>query len=293
MTRGSRAWPAPRSASVGSAVETIYQPFPLPGAARGHIWHHVPETRRPRHFHAEPELNLITAGSATFGAGEAVLSVVAGDLLWWPPGQDHVLLDASVDFDLYVIGVTPAFSERVLGEQGHSVTGGAAKLSLDQGQLARFTAVCAAPVSIGASVAVERNVGDLWNLAHRLRAGAPDRHPLTRRTLASVLARPELKRSDLARLARGNVSELSRHFRQDVGLTLTAYRTRLRLLRFIDLVERGERFLTAAMEAGFGSYSQCHRVFHHTLRCTPRVFFGAGVREEMRDRYAPLAPVPA
>ena len=40
----------------------LYQPFPMPGAARAHIWHHVPETRRPRHFHSEPELNLVTGG---------------------------------------------------------------------------------------------------------------------------------------------------------------------------------------------------------------------------------------
>ena len=95
-------------------AEALYQPFPIPGTARGHVWHHVPATRRPRHFHAEPELNLIAAGRAAFGYGEATISVSAGDLLWWPPGQDHVLLDATPDLDLYVIGVTPAFSEHVL-----------------------------------------------------------------------------------------------------------------------------------------------------------------------------------
>ena len=76
-------------------AEALYQPFPIPGTARGHVWHHVPATRRPRHFHAEPELNLIAAGQALFGVGDAIISVSAGDLLWWPPGQDHVLLDAS------------------------------------------------------------------------------------------------------------------------------------------------------------------------------------------------------
>ena len=89
-------------------AEALYQPFPIPGTARGHVWHHVPATRRPRHFHAEPELNLIAAGHAAFGVGDVTISVLAGDLLWWPPGQDHVLLDASPDLDLYVIGLTPA-----------------------------------------------------------------------------------------------------------------------------------------------------------------------------------------
>ena len=268
-------------------VDALYQPFPIPGAARGHIWHHQPATRRPRHFHSEPELNLIAAGRATFGAGESVIAVEAGDLLWWPPGQDHVLLDASPDFDLYVIGLTAGFSERVLGNRAALAATSAARFHLDRDHLVRFTAMCAVPIASSATADIERKVGDFWRHAHRLRAFAHDRHMLTRRTLESVLAQPELKRSELARLVGGNVSELSRHFHHDIGLTLTSYRTRLRLLRFIHLVDSGQRLLSAAEEAGFGSYSQCHRVFHHTLGCTPRVFFRSGIREEMRDRFDP------
>jgi hypothetical protein len=124
-------------------VEALYQPFPIPGTARGHVWHHVPATRRPRHFHAEPELNLIAAGRAVFGYGEATISVSAGDLLWWPPGQDHVLLDATPDLDLYVIGVTAAFSEQVLGGRVSGAPGGAARLQLDHGTLTSLRTACA------------------------------------------------------------------------------------------------------------------------------------------------------
>ena len=267
-------------------MDALYQPFPIPGAARGHIWHHVPATRRPRHFHAEPELNLISAGSATFGAGEKAVTVVAGDLLWWPPGQDHILLEASPDFDLYVIGLTPGFSDRVLGDVAKGINAGAARFRLDRKHLVKFIPLCAAP-SAGSKADIERRVGDFWREAHRLRVTAYDGHSLTRRTLESVLARPDLKRSDLAQLVRGNVSEVSRHFRQDIGLTLTTYRTRLRLLHFIDLVDKGARLLPAAEEAGFGSYSQCHRMFQQTLGCNPRLFFRSGVREEMSERYDP------
>jgi mannose-6-phosphate isomerase-like protein (cupin superfamily) len=163
-------------ASVTDVVDALYQPFPIPGAARGHVWHHVPATRRPRHFHAEPELNLIAAGTATFGMGEAAVAVEAGDLLWWPPGQDHVLLDASPDLDLYVIGLTPGFSERVLDDLATSATASAARLRIDCDTLAKFTALCAAPVSVGATADVERKVGDFWRDAHRLRVVAHDRH---------------------------------------------------------------------------------------------------------------------
>ena len=268
-------------------AEALYQPFPIPGTARGHVWHHVPATRRPRHFHAEPELNLIAAGHATFGYGEATISVSAGDLLWWQPGQDHVLLDATPDLDLYVIGVTPAFSEQVLSGRVSGATGGATRLQLDHRSLTSLRTACAAPAGADAA-AVERRVGDLWCEAHGLRARIPDHHPLTARALSSLLGRPDLKRGELARLIHGNESEVSRYFHRDIGLTLVAFRTRLRLIRFIQLIEDGDRnFLAAAIDAGFGSYSQCHRAFQQAFHCAPRVFFGTGVSEEMKGRFAP------
>ena len=269
--------------------QALYQPFPIPGTARGHVWHHVPATRRPRHFHAEPELNLIAAGHAAFGVGDATMSVSAGDLLWWPPGQDHVLLDASPDLDLYVIGVTPAFSEQVLAGRVSGGSGGATRLRVDGNTLKGLQTACAARLAGGDTAAIERHVGDLWREAHRLRARIPDHHPLTARALRSLLGRPDLKRGELARMIHANPSEVSRNFHRDIGLTLIAYRTRLRLIHFIELVERGHRrFLTAAIDAGFGSYSQCHRAFQQAFDCTPRVFFGTGLSQEMKGRFAPL-----
>ena len=234
-------------------------------------------------------MNLIAAGHAAFGYGEATISVSAGDLLWWPPGQDHVLLDATPDLDLYVIGVTAAFSEHVLADRPSGASGGAARLRLDRAQLTSLRTVCAAQTTALDAAAVERHVGDIWREAHRLRARIPDHHPLTVRALSSLLGRPDLKRAELARLIRGNASEVSRYFHRDIGLTLVAYRTRLRLIRFIQLVEGGGRsFLTAAIDAGFGSYSQCHRAFQQAFDCTPRVFFGTGVSVAMKERFAPF-----
>jgi AraC-like DNA-binding protein len=270
-------------------AEALYQPFPIPGTARGHVWHHVPATRRPRHFHAEPEMNLIAAGRATFGCGEASISVSEGDLLWWPPGQDHVLLDATADLDLFVIGVTPAFSEQVLAGRPRGASVGRARLRLDPDTLKALRTACAAQLPGADTSAVERHVGDLWREAYRVRARIPDHHPLTMRALSSLLGRPDLTRGELARLIHGNASEVSRYFHRDLGLTLVAYRTRLRLIRFIQLVEHGDRtFLAAALEAGFGSYSQCHRAFQQAFDCTPRVFFGTGLSEEMKARFAPF-----
>jgi AraC-like DNA-binding protein len=268
-------------------MKALYQPFPMPGAARGHIWHHVPETRRPRHFHSEPELNLVTAGSGSFGVGERTLAVTAGDLLWWSPGQDHVLLDASWDFDLFVIGLTPELSARVLGADGPAAHTGATQVRLDTATLASLRSSCEKPLA-NDPTAVERLVGDLWRRAHRVRLAGPRKHALTGRALVSLIERPELGRTDVATMARGYPTEVSRHFHKDVGLTLTEYRTRLRLVRFIEAARSGHtNLMSAALEAGFGSYSQCHRTFQETLGCSPRHYFRAEVRARMENAFSP------
>lgn len=268
--------------------DALYQPFPMPGPARAHIWRYTPENRRPRHFHLEPELNLIAAGSGRFGVGETEVDVSAGDLLSWPPGQDHVLLQASPDFDLFVIGLTPELSARVLGAGCAVAQGGATRIRLSATALAALRPLCEAPLALQDGAAVERHIGDLWQEAHALRAAAPDRHSFTRGAIASLIERPELRRTDVARAVGGYPTEVSRHFHKEMGLTLTAYRTRLRLLQFIQRVDDGTgNFLSAALESGWGSYSQCHRAFQRTLGCGPREFFGTDVREQMREAFSP------
>jgi AraC-like DNA-binding protein len=268
--------------------EVLYQPFPIPGAARAHIWHHVPETRRPRHFHSEPELNLVTAGTAVFGVGDLTIAVAGGDLLWWAPGQDHELLDASVDFDLFVIGVTPELSARVLEKSRAGQCAGATRVRLDAATLAAFKAFCATPMASDPG-AVERYIGDFWRRAHELRVATEDKHAFTSRALVSLMERPELRRSEVASVVRGYATEVSRHFHKDTGLTLTGYRTRLRLLRFIRAARSAEpNLLLAALEAGFGSYSQCHRAFQQTFRCSPRHYFRNDVGSRMEDAFLPI-----
>jgi AraC-like DNA-binding protein len=259
------------------------------GAARGQIWHHVPATRRPRHFHAEPELNLVTAGHGTFGVGERVIPVIAGDLLCWTPGQDHELLDASEDFDLFVVGVSPAFADRVLGHDGRSPLHGMLLSRLSPAQLASLLPYCQAHSVHTDIVTTENRVGDLWQTAQTFRQAAAQVHTLTRRSLAQLLDRPELSRGEVALRTSGSPSEISRHFRRDMGVPLASYRTRLRLVRFVALVDGGAHsLLSAALEAGFGSYSQCHRVFHRTMGCSPREYFATSIRRTIDEAVAPL-----
>jgi AraC-like DNA-binding protein len=225
--------------------------------------------------------------------GEKLFPVVRGDLLWWPPGQDHVLVDASDEFDLFVIGVTTDFSTRTLAGTPDAACVGPIQIRLPTLALAELEAICIAPGSASDVPAIECTVGDLWRQAHAMRRAADAMHVVTRRTMVSLYQRPELGRSDIARLVRAYPTEISRNFHNDMGMTFSAFRSRLRLLRFIQAVDGGApNLLAAALGAGFGSYSQCHRTFQQTFACAPRSFFETTVRNQMQNAFAPWVSSP-
>jgi len=267
----------------------LYQPFPIPTSARGHIWRHVPATTRPRHFHAEPEFNWVAEGCAKFGMGDKVLDVHAGDILRWPPGHDHVLLEASADLELYVIGVTQEFSARVLTPHPLDAMSRQICARVPQHQGLRWKAMCSANRDTSDVSAAESLLGALWREASALPPSPPLPQQATVRAVNSLLGHPRLSRDAVARMARVCPTELSRHFRRDMGLSLTSYRTRLKLLRFFREVDHGApNCLAASQAAGFGSYSQCHRAFRTTLGCAPQEIFDGGIQATMRGVFAPM-----
>jgi AraC-like DNA-binding protein/quercetin dioxygenase-like cupin family protein len=271
---------------------SIVQSFlPTAGKERAFVWKysHAIGGRRPRHFHIEPEVNVVARGSATFAIGNAVAQVSEGDLLLFPPGQDHALLTASPDLYLYAIGLEPGYSAEVLGPEGSvpmplHVAVGARELNL---LLERAAAIV--DQSRAHSLAAE-----LWERSFWIGPRATPRtrrasHVLTRRTLQLLSRAPELGLDALARYARAHPSEVSRYFHRDMGVPLARYRTRLRLLHLIRQFDSGDTDLMASASiAGFGSYSQAHRSFQAELGCGPRQFFSDGWREQMQAIYCPF-----
>ncbi len=242
--------------------------------------------RRPRHFHAEPELNLVVSGWAEFGVGEAVVKVSQGELIGFPAGQDHVLLSTSSDVFLFAVGMKPMFAAEVLnGPAGETAV--PLHLRVPPQELAALTRRTEQAVE---RAGVEQTCAELWQQVHWLAGRCSHSktgpiHALTKRALQAVSESPELGLEALARGARANPSEVSRYFHRDLGMTFVRFRTRLRLLRFIELVEqRRGNLASAAMAAGFGSYSQCHRAFQAELGCSPRAYF-KGLKGEMQLAY--------
>jgi AraC-like DNA-binding protein/quercetin dioxygenase-like cupin family protein len=265
----------------------LYQRFLPDGPSRAFVWKYSQAIggRRPRHFHAEPELNLIVKGSATFALGEQRVRATRGDLLAFASGQEHALLEASPDLYLYAVGLDARHSAYVLGGSEVTVP---FHVRLDPSELERVEDRAAAIVDRSET---EQLGAELWERVHWLgrnlgaRAGHPA-HVLTRRALQRLHMNPELSLDALARALRAQPSEVSRHFHRDVGTTLVRHRTRLRLLEHVRLVDAGAYdLMSAARAAGFGSYSQCHRAFQAELGHAPSAFFAPGVRERMQGTY--------
>ena len=266
----------------------LYQAFLPDRSQRTFVWKYARSTggRRPRHFHSEPELNLVTRGTAKFGVGKRVIEARAGDLLAFPSGQDHVLLEGSEDLFLFAIGLGSNYAAEVLGSGAEPVV--PLCVQLEPAELT--TAIDKATAIVDRKDAAQLGA-ELWQRVHWLgRRSAPSgrrgAHVLTRRSIHLLARAPELGLEALADRLRAHPSEISRHFHADFGMTLVRYRMRIRLLQLIDGVDAGQDLMSAASAAGFGSYSQCHRTFHSELGCAPRQFF-SGVREQMQMAYEP------
>jgi AraC-like DNA-binding protein/quercetin dioxygenase-like cupin family protein len=265
----------------------LYQRFLPSGEEHAFVWKYAPATggRRPRHFHSEPEVNLVVSGWARFGVGRSVVRVSAGEMITFPPGQDHALLEASSDLFLYAIGLEASYAEEVIGVRRESVV--PLHVRLSDREVAHVVEQAGALVDRAGA----KELGaELWHRCQwlgRHAAGAGRRpHVLTRRALELVATAPDLALDTLAAELRAHPSEVSRHFHADLGTPLVRYRTRLRLLEVIRLVDAGTHdLMAAASAAGFGSYSQCHRTFVSELGCGPRQFFSEK-REPMQLAYA-------
>jgi transcriptional regulator GlxA family with amidase domain len=99
-----------------------------------------------------------------------------------------------------------------------------------------------------------------------------DVHPAVER--AARLIRDDstaLSLEELARHAGLSATRLSRLFKEQTGFAMVDYRNRLRVQRYLEIYGTGQRMtmLDAALEAGFGSYPQFHRVFKNVLGCSP------------------------
>ncbi len=252
---------------------------------RAQAWLHRPAFRRPRHFHAEPELNVVLRGRAQMGVGRLSFEMGAGEVLFLRPGQDHVLEEASSDLELVVLGLEPELAERCFGDRSSTSS---QPFSLTDLNLEALRDELLSLDRENSPETHEQLVAKFFTTcAPRLGTG----RPIVRRAFAAMRQDPTLLVDQLAESVRVDARDLGRYFHRDLGLRLVEFRARLRLMRFIERVDRGDNLTQAALSF-FGSYSQCHRTFGRYLGVSPSEYF-AGTRAALDSRLAQEGSLPA
>jgi len=109
-----------------------------------------------------------------------------------------------------------------------------------------------------------------------LDADAPEptkTHPLVREATRLLVDDPTLSCAALAERLGVSATTLTRTFKRETSTSVVDHRNELRLARFLGRVDAAAgNFLEAALEAGFGSYAQFHRVFRARFGQAPREY---------------------
>lgn len=266
----------------------MLQRLKLPANLDGMAWRYAnPAGANRRHHHAELELNLVVRGTGTYLLGNRHYQIRRGDLLWLFPAQEHVLIEQTPDFQMWIV----VFRRRLIRRSAtdptsltlhHRNFSGDTCRRLRQPDLARFEELfgqladtAGEPGLLNAGLAYA--LLQAWKCFDRAgEVPARSVHPAVERA-ARLLLGDENNYSlpQLARRAGLSPSRLSRLFKQQTGLSIVEFRNRQRIQRFLDRYDleradgRQSTLLNAAFEAGFGSYPQFHRVFRQVAGCSP------------------------
>ena len=214
---------------------------------------------------------------------------------WLFPGQDRVLVEESSDHEPWWAVFRPLSS----GGSRHPARATPAgedpveqfSRRLDSGRVRRLGALfhdCGRAETVD-DVLVNTGLAYLLSFAWRAFLDSDDivegvdLHPAVE-TVARAAADPDA--GDLATLARAgrlSSSHLSRIFKEQTGVSISRFRNQQRLQRFLRLYDRGRRTtaLAAALEAGFGSYAQFHRVFREQTGRSPSALRTAAADDDL------------
>jgi AraC-like DNA-binding protein len=260
------------------------------------VRHRVGDVRPRPHRHVELEVNLVVRGSASYLLGDRRYALTPGTLTWLFPGQEHVLVDESADHELWWAVFRPALVARVATAalQADDPVGRFSR-RLAAGRVDRLASLFHELQDADDDVLVNTGLAYLLSLAWRFFLDSDDVvegvdvHPAVE-TVARLL-RSDPEAGDLATLALTaglSSSHLSRIFNAQTGVSISTFRNQQRLQRFLALYGSGRRTtaLAAALEAGFGSYAQFHRVFRELTGRTPSDLRTAAADDELRRRRA-------
>ncbi|MBN1553791.1 MAG: helix-turn-helix transcriptional regulator [Phycisphaerae bacterium] len=238
---------------------------------------------RRSHQHAELEFNLVVQGCGTYIVEARRYELTPRSLLWLFPRQEHVLIDFTADFVMWVVVFRTSLvrnlclsdSTRVLrrmnppGDFCRTLSAAFAEKLI---RLLSLIAEESTPAVFNAGIG--HLLLKTWETFEQSRNAEPARtlHPAVDKTVRLLRQNdPPDSVADLAREVSASPTYLSRLFLQQVGLSISEFRNRERIRRFLALADESsdETMLRLALRAGFGSYAQFHRVFRQCMNLSP------------------------
>jgi AraC-like DNA-binding protein len=261
----------------------------IPTGHQGACWYHRFNGQiAHRHHHDELELNLVTRGTGDYLLGERTYGLRRHALVWLFPGQEHLLVNQSPDYQMWILVFRQGLVERTCAGVQH------ARALVEDDPAGWFCHRLAVPQAERLDLLFEELIGarddtprfnagltyallatwDAFRLGEEIPPGATV-HPAVEQAVVSL--RRGDARSDLPSLAKRcglSPGRLSRLFTAQIGMPIVEFRNRQRIERVLASVgpASGPTLLDAALDAGFGSYPQFHRVFRRVMGCSPTAY---------------------
>lgn len=263
-----------------------YETLSIPVGHEGAMWHYH-GSRGPRrrfHRHDELEVNLVLEGSATYLVDDQRYDLGPGTQIWLYPAQDHLLIDESDNYTMWIgLFRQPALRRFCIDPASRALLRRRPQEPIcrqlppagvtDLHRLfQQITAIRHDPPQFNAGLAYA--AFRAWAAHRQADEGPPAEnvHPAVDRAARLIRdAHDPLGLQQVAARAGLSPSRLGRLFKQQTGASITRYRQRQQLQRFLDLYGQGQRrtVIEAALSAGFGSYPQFHRVFKQAFGFGP------------------------
>jgi AraC-like DNA-binding protein len=256
----------------------------------GDIWEHKYRGQpfSTIHRHTELEVNLVVQGTGSYLLEGNRYELRANSLVWLFPEQNHILIDQSTDFQMWIGVFKPELVNRFSTSPGNQSLAEANPKGNFCKQL---------------DITRSRRLSGLFKELQEGRADTPrynaglgyllllawDTHLTTTQLVTSSVIHPAVKQAiqiiqhvdastgvqALANEVGLSASRLSHIFKEQTGLSLIEFQNNHCLKRFLELHEEEPSLtmLDAALQAGFGSYPQFYRVFKRLTGHNPAQYF--------------------
>lgn len=242
------------------------------------------------HTHDDLEFNLVVRGAGAYRIGRHTHALKPGTLIWLVPGQRHSLF-RSPFLEMWVVVVRPELVEGAwlpeLAAEPSRLLPGEELIDLDT-LLSQVAQDSDEPAVYNAGVAYALHRA--WRVSRDRVAQRAPMHPAVMRALLQLRdGEASLSLDQLAAGAGVTAPYLSRLLSEHTGRGFVEWRNRIRLERFMAGWRPGASLLGTALEAGFGSYAQFHRIFGRLVGCSP----GDWVRRPAAERPSLASSLPA